>query len=239
MRVAGGDPRSEAGVRQALALVPEDEAVPGALTPRQLVRYRAELYGISDRDAPDHALAEVALTDVADRRLEGFSKGMRQRAKVAAALVTRPTVVVLDEPLNGADPVQRASLIALFKQLGASGRTVIVSSHVLAEVERVSDRVGIIREGELVAVEPTHALIGKSFRHVELTFDAPVDPGPFEKLPGIRDLEASGARLSFTLYDDLDEMVKLAGRHRLVGMEYERPSLEEIFLTYYGQGDEP
>ncbi len=102
----------------------------------------------------------------------------------------------------------------------------------LSEVERVSDRVGIIRDGELVAVEPTHELVDKAFRHVELTFDGPVDPEPFERLPGVRDLKASGARLSFTLYEGLDEMVKLAGRHRLVGMEYERPSLEEIFLTY-------
>ncbi len=113
------------------------------------------------------------------------------------------------------------------------------SSHGLSEVERVSDRVGIIRDGELVAVEPTHPLIDKSFRHVELTFDAPVDSEPFEKLPGIRDLQASGARLSFTLYDGLDEMVKLAGRHRLVGMKHEHPSLEEIFLTYYGKGGGP
>ncbi len=83
---------------------------------------------------------------------------------------------------------------------------------------------------------PTHELIDKTFRHVKLTFEAPVDPEPFERLPGIRGLEASGARLSFTLHDGLDEMVKLAGRHRLVAMEYERPSLEEIFLTYYGEG---
>src|SRR5205807_2557539 len=99
--------------------------------------YRAHLHGIDDPAAPERALAEVDLTDVADRRLEGFSKGMRQRAKVAAALVSHPTVLVLDEPLNGADPVQRVHLIGLFRQLGESGRTVIVSSHVLHEVERL------------------------------------------------------------------------------------------------------
>ena len=85
-----------------------------------------------------------ALLDVADRRVDGFSKGMRQRTKVASALVTDPQVLVLDEPLNGADPVQRVHLIALFKQLGASGRTVIVSSHVLNEVERLAERVIVL-----------------------------------------------------------------------------------------------
>jgi ABC-2 type transport system ATP-binding protein len=111
---------------------------------------------------------------------------------------------------------------------------VFFSSHVLSEVERVCDRVGIIRDGELVAVEPTHRLVDKAFRHVTLTFDAPVDDRPFAALPGVEGLKADGARLSFNLYSEPDAMVKLAARHRLVGMEYERPSLEEIFLTYYG-----
>jgi ABC-2 type transport system ATP-binding protein len=158
VRVAGGDPRHDAAVRRALALVPEDEAVPGALTARELVQYRADLHGIEGRRAVDAALAEVDLTDVAERRLGGFSKGMRQRAKVAAALVTGPTVLVLDEPLNGADPVQRAHLIALFRQLGDRGRTVIVSSHVLSEVERLADRIVVLVNGRLAAAGDRRAI---------------------------------------------------------------------------------
>ena len=158
VRVVGGDPRRDPGVRQILALVPEDEAVPGALSPRQLVHYRAGLFGVADRSAPDAALAEVDLTDVADRRLEGFSKGMRQRAKVAAALVSSPNVLVLDEPLNGADPVQRASLITLFKRLGHEGRTVIVSSHVLHEVERLAERIVVLVNGRLAAAGDRRAI---------------------------------------------------------------------------------
>ena len=83
-------------------------------------------------------------------------------------------------------------------------------------------------------MEPTDQLINKAFRHVSLTFDKPVDPEPYAALPGVRDLKPSGASLSFTLYDNLDEVVKLAARNRLVNMEYERPSLEEVFLTYDG-----
>ena len=115
----------------------------------------------------------------------------------------------------------------------AEGRTVFFSSHNLAEVERVCDRVGIIRGGRLVAVETTETLIDKSFRHVVLTFAGDVDPKPFEALSGAKGLRAGVNRLAFTLYDDLDEMVKLAARHELVNMKYERPSLEEVFLTYY------
>ena len=91
------------------------------------------------------------MLDVADRRVDGFSKGMRQRTKVAAALVCDPHVLVLDEPLNGADPVQRGSLISLFKSIGAQGRTVIVSSHVLNEVERLAERVIVLMHGRLAA----------------------------------------------------------------------------------------
>ncbi len=151
VRVAGLNPRADREGHRLLTLVPEDEAVPAALTARQFVRYTAALRGIDDRGTADAALAAVALTDVADRRLAGFSKGMRQRAKVAAALVADPQVLILDEPLNGADPVQRLALIELFRRLGAEGRTVIVSSHVLHEVERMAERVIVLAHGRIAA----------------------------------------------------------------------------------------
>ena len=149
--IEGHDPRRDRSVHARMALVPEDEAVPAGLTARQFVRYTADLRRIADRGAPDVALAAVGLTDVADRRVDSFSKGMRQRAKIASALVCDPEVLVLDEPLNGADPVQRVALIALFRRLGADGRTVIVSSHVLNEVERLADRVIVLVHGRLAA----------------------------------------------------------------------------------------
>jgi ABC-2 type transport system ATP-binding protein len=158
VRVDGLDPRTDRSVQARIALVPEDEAVPGGLTARQFVRYVADLHGVADRDAPDRALTEVSLLDVADRRVDGFSKGMRQRTKVAAALVTEPTVIVLDEPLNGADPIQRVHLIDLFHRLGAAGRTVIVSSHVLNEVERMAERVIVVTHGRLAAAGDRRAI---------------------------------------------------------------------------------
>jgi len=158
VRVDGRDPRRDRDVHADMALVPEDEAVPGGLTARQLVRYVADLHSLADRAAPDRALAQVDMLDVADRRVDGFSKGMRQRTKVAAALVADPTVLVLDEPLNGADPVQRAHLIALFRRLGTDGRTVIVSSHVLNEVERLADRIIVLIHGRLAAAGGQRAI---------------------------------------------------------------------------------
>lgn len=158
VRVEGRDPRHDRRVHTRAALVPEDEAVPTGLTARQFVTYIADVHGVADRHAPDAALSAVAMLDTADRRVDSFSKGMRQRTKVAAALVCDPHVLVLDEPLNGADPVQRLHLIELFKRLGAQGRTVVVSSHVLNEVERMAERVIVLIHGRLAAAGGQRAI---------------------------------------------------------------------------------
>ncbi len=150
--VLGSDPRRTPAVYRQVGLVPEEDAVYPGLTGQAYVRYAARLAGVANPDAAaDAALAAVALTPDAGRSVSGYSKGMRQRAKVAAALVHDPQVLVLDEPLNGTDPVQRARLIEAFRSLAAEGRTVIVSSHVLAEVERMADRVLAMVDGKLAA----------------------------------------------------------------------------------------
>jgi ABC-2 type transport system ATP-binding protein len=151
--VLGEDPRSHPSVYKKISLVPEDEAVYERLTGRRFIELAARLARVDDPvGRASAALETVELTDSADRALGGFSKGMRQRAKVAAALVSDPEILLLDEPLNGADPVQRAQLIELFKDLGSAGRTVLVSSHVLAEVERMAGRVVAMVDGRLAAV---------------------------------------------------------------------------------------
>jgi ABC-2 type transport system ATP-binding protein len=156
--VTGHSPREDREVYRRLALVPEDEAVPRGLTPRQLCDYVADLHGVTDRSAVTWALHTVDLEPVADRSMDGFSKGMRQRSKIAASLVKNPLVLVLDEPLNGADPVQRLHLIELFRRLADEGRTVIVSSHVLHEVESMAERVIVIVRGRLAAAGSRHAI---------------------------------------------------------------------------------
>ena len=157
--VFGIDPQKDPAVYRRVGFVPEEDAVYAHLSTRQLVRYAAEL-SRSDASAAtvDAAIARVNMLDAADRPIAEYSKGMRQRAKVAAALVTDPDLLVLDEPLNGADPMQRAVLIGIFHELAAAGRTIIVSSHVLAEVERMTDRVLAILDGKLAAAGGIRAI---------------------------------------------------------------------------------
>jgi ABC-2 type transport system ATP-binding protein len=150
--VKGGLPRAEVDRYREIGFVPEESALYNTLTARQYVAYAATLTGLADpEEAADRALETVELTGDSHRQIGGFSKGMRQRTKVAASLVHNPEILVLDEPLNGTDPVQRAHLIGLFGKLAAQGHTVIVSSHVLQEVERMTDRVIAIVDGKLAA----------------------------------------------------------------------------------------
>ena len=157
VRVLGRNPRRTPAVYRSLSMVPEEDAVYGFQTARQFVGYAAVLSGAGP-GAVERAIAAVQLEDAADRPLSGFSKGMRQRAKVAAALVNEAPVLVLDEPLNGTDPVQRAHLITAFRRLAAEGRTLVVSSHVLAEVERMADRVLAMVDGKLAAAGDVTAI---------------------------------------------------------------------------------
>ena len=150
--VLGDDIRAHPTRYRDLALVPEEDAVYSEMTAREFIEYGVRLSGLRDpsgraRDAID----VVDLADAADRDIGGFSKGMRQRTKVAAALAIDAQVLVLDEPLNGTDPVQRVHLIEIFRELAAAGKTVIVSSHVLEEVERMADRVLAMVDGKLAA----------------------------------------------------------------------------------------
>jgi len=159
IRILGVWPRTSPSVYGSVGLVPEEAAVYPSMSARSYIRYAATLSGVeSVDDATERAIATVALEDAADRKLGGYSKGMRQRAKVAAALVADPQILLLDEPLNGTDPVQRLHLINLFRRLGDEGRTVIVSSHVLDEVERMSDRVIAIVDGRLAAAGDVAAI---------------------------------------------------------------------------------
>ena len=157
--VLGRSPRSHHAVYSDVGFVPEDEAVYSHMTALQFVRWSAALSNVRDPNAAARAALEtVELTGDANRLLSGFSKGMRQRAKVAAALTHDPRVLLLDEPLNGTDPVQRAHLIGIFKRLATAGHTIIVSSHVLNEVDRMADRVVAMVDGRLSGAGSVAAL---------------------------------------------------------------------------------
>ena len=152
VRVLGGDPRADIDLRRRIGLVPQQESLFEHLRVREFVRLAADLMGVADAaTATDRAIGTVGLDPADKRRLSTYSKGMRQRAKLASAIVSTPDVLFLDEPLTGLDPNQRNLMIDLFHRIGASGRCVLVSSHVLDEVQRLGTDVLVMGQGRLLA----------------------------------------------------------------------------------------
>lgn len=152
VRVLGQPIWRNAGLYREVGLVPEREAVYPFLTGREFVKLSAELHGLSDPDgAAQRAIALVDMEGAQDRATGGYSKGMKQRMKVASAIVHDPRVLLLDEPFNGADPRQRLQMMAMLRRMAADGKTIVFSSHILEEVERLADNVLVIVAGRLAA----------------------------------------------------------------------------------------
>ncbi len=140
------------GIFTVLGLVPERDSVYAFLTGRDFVRSSAKLHRLADPDAAaSRAIGIVEMAQAQDRRIATYSKGMRQRIKVAAALVHEPQVLLLDEPFNGMDPRQRLEMMDLLERMGEQGRTILFSSHILEEVERISGTIQVIIGGRLAA----------------------------------------------------------------------------------------
>ena len=157
--VAGESAWKNPSVYRTLGLVPEREAVYNFLTGREFVRLSARLHGLTDPDAAAlRAIEEVELTENMDRPARGYSKGMKQRIKIAAAIVHRPSIILLDEPFNGADPRQRLRMMDMFRRMAQDGATILFSSHILEEVERLAENVLVVVAGRLAAAGDFHQI---------------------------------------------------------------------------------
>lgn len=162
VKVFGEPPRGDPGLYSRVGVMTEQEAVYDILTGREFVRLAAELHGLSDVDtAVSLAIDRVGLPDVAGRELSTYSRGMRQRMRLAVAIVNDPELLVLDEPLSGTDPRQRLEFDQLMLELAAEGRTILISTHVLDEIESLADNILLMVAGKLAASGDYHAIRAK------------------------------------------------------------------------------
>jgi ABC-2 type transport system ATP-binding protein len=160
-RLCGADPFFDAAIKRRLGLVPEQDPIYPRATGLETTAYLVRLHGFPAREAREiatRALDRVGLSDAMHREIRGYSKGMRQRAKLAQALAHDPDVLILDEPLNGLDPIGRREVTALVHELGDEGRCVVVSSHVLHEVEAMAKRVLLMDHGRVIADGTIHEI---------------------------------------------------------------------------------
>jgi beta-exotoxin I transport system ATP-binding protein len=227
--------RDGVAARARTGFLPGEFTFDEQVTGEELLDLFADLRGVGDR-AYARSIASRFEADLT-RPLGELSRGNRQKVGLVQALAHRPAVLVMDEPTAGLDPLMQEQFARLVGELRHEGTTVFLSSHNLAEVERMCDRVGILRAGRLAAVESVEAITGRALRHVRLRFarDAPV--GEFAALQGVSGLRADGPVLRLLLAGEPTELVRTAARHRLLDVEIARPSLEEAFVAAYGHPD--
>ncbi len=166
------------------------------------------------------------------RKIARYSRGMKQKLAIVAALQHDPELLILDEPTSGLDPLVQQEFYAILREFSALGRTVFFSSHVLSEVERLCDRVAVIREGRIVTVDEIAALREKMVRRLVVTFSEPVDGGEIA-VDGATVVGAVGNEVTLNVGGGLDALIKQIARFEVIDLEYDLPSLEETFLELY------
>ena len=230
--ILGAAPRrGGTDLRRRLGYLPGDLLVGGSQSARELLTHLGHLRG-GVAPAKIEALAERFELDL-DTRIASLSRGNRQKVGVVQAFMHEPELLVLDEPTTGLDPLMQQRFLALVGEVRAAGQTVFMSSHVLSEVQQSADRVGIVREGRMVAVEVVETLRGRAVRRVEVRFDEPVAAEAFSGLPNVVDVVIEGAILRCRLTGRPDAFVKAVARLGVAGLTVEEPDLEEHFFEYY------
>src|SRR5579875_7126 len=241
LRLLMGYLRPTAGSARVLGLHARTGYLPGdvrlwpRLTAREAVGHVARLRGLDhDRGVPDLAKRlDVEL----DRPFRELSKGNRQKAGLLLALLGDPRLLLLDEPTSGLDPLVQQEFHHILRERAEAGTAVMLSSHVLSEVEHVADRVAIIRSGRLLMTESLASLRENARHTVEVRFASPPPPGTFASIPGITDVRLDGPVLRCTMQGVVDPLVKALARYRVLDLNSHEADLEETFLALYGQED--
>ena len=234
--VFGLDTRADrAEIHRRVGYLPGEMALYDKLTGGELLAHFAALRGGVERSYVAE-LAERLDCDLSVH-IHSLSHGNKQKVGLIQAFMHRPELLVLDEPTQGLDPLVQRTFHELVEEERVEGRTVFLSSHVMPEVERLCDRVAIIREGKLIAVEDVGDLKARAVRTLDIHFARPVDPAPFAMLAGVREVQAHGDTISITVAGPVDAIVKAAARFEVVDISSNEPTLEDIFLAFYGKGE--
>ncbi len=252
VRVAGLDPvRDPIGVKRVTGYLPDNVGFYDDLTGRQNLQYTADLNGIPPKEAQERIeelLRRVGLTHAADSPVSTYSRGMRQRLGVADVLLKRPRVVIMDEPTLGLDPEGAREFLDLIRGLSRQGMTVLLSSHLLHQVQQVCDRVGIFVKGRMIACGPVDQLAEQALRGEPLRLSLQLSPCPDELVERLRGLDgvdsleaAEEGRIEIRCRRDLRaEVGRLAAEHgaAILHLSLAGRTLDDIYRRFFhGGGD--
>ena len=232
--VLGCDPQTDGvAIHRRVGYLPGEWTLYDRMTGAAVLQYFGNLRGGVPLTHVQ-ALAERLDLDL-KRPIRTLSKGNKQKIGLVQAFMHQPELLILDEPTSGLDPLVQQTFNQLVLEAKAGGRTVFLSSHVLAEVERIADRVGIVRDGRLIVVEDVHALKSKALRRLDLHFARAVPLQVFEHVPNVRDVVIHDTVLQCSVEGSVDALIKAAAQFEVINVVSHQPDLEEIFLGYYGQ----
>ena len=221
-------------IKRRIGYIPGDLRLYERLTGRELLAYFASLRNLDVSDESDR-LAQRFDLDL-DRPIHALSRGNRQKIGVVQAFAPRPDLLVLDEPTSGLDPLMQQEFSALVREAAADGRTIFLSSHVLSEVQRMADRVALLREGELVLIDTVEGLRARATARMDVTLASVPPADAFSRVAGVRELGRHGPMLSFALEGTADSLVKALANYEVIAIDSHEADLEDVFLALY-QGD--
>lgn len=248
VRVLGLDPaRQPLSVKARVGYLPDQVGFYDNLTARENLSYIAKLNGIREPEMSrriNAALDQVGLSQVADRRVKTFSRGMRQRLGVAEVLIKQPQLIIMDEPTLALDPEAVREFLDLIRQLKTSGITMLLSSHLLQQVQAVCDRVGLFHKGRMVlegtVSELAQRVLGGAYRiHLEVEGGDAV-AAALRELPGVLNVSQDGTRFyNVEARSDLRaevarKVIEVGGR--LLGLSVDTPGLDEVYARYFKKG---
>ncbi len=188
------------------------------------------------RPGPDRLRDELSRRLNLDmkKKVKSLSRGNRQKVAILIALMHDPEILILDEPTLGLDPLMQQEFYAILAEFKERGRSIFLSSHILSEVERSCDRVGIVKQGRLVDVRAIEDLRKNKIRHMDVAFREPVATEEFESLPAVLSVERLNRHLRITIRGEVDPLIKQIARHEVLDLTFTQPSLEDFFLSFYG-----
>lgn len=240
-KIFGLDIRADSvEIHRRIGFLPGELSLWEGRTGDQIINYVASVRGDA-RGIVKHAeeLAERLDLDTS-KRVRDLSSGNKRKLGLVIAMMHSPELLILDEPTGGLDPLVQQTFHEMMDEYRAKGKTVFLSSHVLSEVQAICDRVGILRDGELKAVESVEKITNVEFHWIDVLFRDTVPAGlqqQLERLPSITDVSTNGARVRMRMVGDFDPLLRAISSGYVEMLHIEEPSLEEIFLAFYS-GDE-
>jgi len=221
-------------IRARLGYLPGNFSAYEAMTGGEFLRFAASMRGVAPRLQGELIERFELSAEHLARRVKQLSHGTRQKLGIVQAFFHRPELVVLDEPTNGLDPLMQEEFYRLLAEVRREGRTVFFSSHNLPEVEKTCQRIAIIREGALVALETLEGLKRRKQKRLTLTLREPADG---LELPGARCIARDGERYEFLVSGELGPLLERLARLPVADMALPEPDLEEVFMAYYRRED--